>query len=159
MARSDARHVMRTPASALRHVASVAETIAALLGAQALVALVPMRVWRRWFEIGAVGERAGGQTDGVLARGIGLGRQVERVAESFPWTVKCLPRALAASAILSRRGIRSQLAIGARRDTGPVELHAWLTLSGTCIVGREERKTYHAFVPAKQAARDEDTAI
>ena len=154
----DSSRRARTPLGALRDAGSVAETVGSLLGAQALVALVPMRVWRQWFEIGTQGEAANGLPDRIVARGVGLGRQVDRVADAFPWTIKCLPRALAASAMLSRRHIGSHLVIGARRagGTGSVELHAWLTLAGACIVGRAERETYRAFVSANDALSAQD---
>jgi hypothetical protein len=54
-----------------------------------------------------------------------------------PWTnALCLPRALAAHAMLRRRGVASRLCLGvARRDGGELTAHAWVEIGKDKIVG------------------------
>lgn len=56
-----------------------------------------------------------------------------------PWTrALCLPRALAAHAMLRRRGIASRLCVGVKRSRGALDAHAWVELGGDKIVGGAE---------------------
>jgi hypothetical protein len=50
----------------------------------------------------------------------------------------CLPRALAAHAMLRRRGIASRLCLGVARNGDVVAAHAWIEVGGRAIVGGEE---------------------
>jgi hypothetical protein len=50
----------------------------------------------------------------------------------------CLPRALAAHAMLRRRGIASRLVLGVSRDGGELDAHAWIEVGGKQVVGGEE---------------------
>jgi len=50
----------------------------------------------------------------------------------------CLPRALAAQAMLRRRGIASRLCLGVKRSDGAVDAHAWVEIGGDKIVGGAE---------------------
>jgi hypothetical protein len=46
-----------------------------------------------------------------------------------PWMrALCLPRALAAQAMLRRRGVASRLCLGAGRENGALAAHAWIEL-------------------------------
>src|SRR5512135_610321 len=46
-----------------------------------------------------------------------------------PWmNALCLPRALAAHAMLRRRGIASRLCLGVARDRGELAAHAWVEI-------------------------------
>lgn len=46
-----------------------------------------------------------------------------------PWMqALCLPRALAAQAMLRRRGVGSRLCLGAGRENGMLAAHAWIEL-------------------------------
>ena len=56
-----------------------------------------------------------------------------------PWTnALCLPRALAAHAMLRRRGITSKLCLGVSREDGAVTAHAWVEIGKEKIVGGAE---------------------
>lgn len=58
-----------------------------------------------------------------------------------PWmNAACLPRALAAHAMLRRRGIGSRLCLGVDREGAGAALsaHAWLELGQNIVVGGEE---------------------
>ena len=47
----------------------------------------------------------------------------------------CLPRALAAQAMLRRRGIASRLCLGVAREGGALSAHAWIELGHEVVVG------------------------
>ena len=63
---------------------------------------------------------------------------VESVGEK-PWmNTLCLPRALAAHAMLRRRGIASRLCLGVAREGPELTAHAWLEIGKNRIVGDTE---------------------
>lgn len=67
-----------------------------------------------------------------------IGWAVEAVARRLPVTMTCLPKALAADAMLRRRGFTSQLHLGARQPrvgSGGFESHAWVECEGRVVVG------------------------
>jgi transglutaminase superfamily protein len=56
-----------------------------------------------------------------------------------PWmNALCLPRALAAHAMLRRRGIASRLCLGVARDGSELAAHAWVEIGENKIVGGSE---------------------
>src|SRR6476660_9051913 len=56
-----------------------------------------------------------------------------------PWmNAMCLPRALAAQAMLRRRGIASRLCLGVACDEGAMAAHAWIEVGQDVIVGGAE---------------------
>jgi len=53
-----------------------------------------------------------------------------------PWmNALCLPRALAAHAMLRRRGIASKLCLGVARQDRALIAHAWVEIGGDKVVG------------------------
>jgi len=66
---------------------------------------------------------------------------VERVASGRVKSA-CLPQALAAQAMLRRRGISSRLCLGVARYGGETLAHAWLEVGDDKVVGDKEA---HAF--------------
>jgi hypothetical protein len=50
----------------------------------------------------------------------------------------CLPRALAAHAMLRRRGIASRLCLGVVREGGELSAHAWVEVGNDKLVGGAE---------------------
>jgi hypothetical protein len=57
-------------------------------------------------------------------------------ARNVPWNAVCLPQAMAAKAMLARRGQGSALHLGASRDDGGgLTAHAWLEVGGEIVVG------------------------
>ena len=63
-------------------------------------------------------------------------RAVTVAARNMPRRPMCLPRAIAAKAMLARRGCGSAFHIGAGRDPGGgLALHAWLVAGGEVVVG------------------------
>lgn len=63
---------------------------------------------------------------------------VESLRARDALNVLYLPRALAAHAMLRRRGIASRLCLGVARDGGEVSAHAWIELGSAKIVGGRE---------------------
>jgi Transglutaminase-like superfamily len=60
-----------------------------------------------------------------------------------PWmNVLCLPRALAAHAMLRRRGIASRLCLGVARDNGDLTAHAWVVVGDHKLVGGAEAEKF-----------------
>ncbi|HTP93922.1 MAG TPA: lasso peptide biosynthesis B2 protein [Xanthobacteraceae bacterium] len=66
----------------------------------------------------------------------------ELVAAAVNWAASarwvnaaCLSRALAAQAMLRRRGIASRLCLGVARDGKLLSAHAWVEIGGGIIVG------------------------
>jgi hypothetical protein len=54
----------------------------------------------------------------------------------------CLPRALAAHAMLRRRGISSRLCLGVARAGGKLSAHAWVEVGNDKIVGAIEAEAF-----------------
>ncbi len=60
-----------------------------------------------------------------------------------PWmNALCLPRALAAHAMLRRRGIASRLCLGVARESGAIAAHAWVEIGNDKIVGGAEAERF-----------------
>jgi hypothetical protein len=67
---------------------------------------------------------------------------VENLA-ARPWmNALCLPRALAAHAMLRRRGIASRLCLGVAREGGALAAHAWVEIGNDKIVGGAEADAF-----------------
>jgi hypothetical protein len=56
--------------------------------------------------------------------------------------VLCLPRALAAHAMLRGRGIASRLCLGVARQGGALAAHAWIELGDAKLVGGSEAGSF-----------------
>jgi hypothetical protein len=57
-------------------------------------------------------------------------------AGEWPWlNALCLPRALAAHAMMRRRGIKSRLCLGVGRENDVLGAHAWIEVGGERLVG------------------------
>lgn len=114
------------------------EAASFLLLARILVALVPLRFWRRKF--GSVDTE---QVGARCASSVRLVRQaVGRAMRNAPVGFICLPQALAARWMLARRGVASKLSIGARREDGRMALHAWLTSGEAWVTGDCDPREY-----------------
>jgi hypothetical protein len=60
-----------------------------------------------------------------------------------PWAnALCLPRALAAHAMLRRRGIASRLCLGVARNGSQIAAHAWVEVGGSKIAGETEAERF-----------------
>ena len=75
-----------------------------------------------------------------------ISRMVDRVG-ARPWMqAACLPRALAAQAMLRRRGVASRLCLGTARESDKLAAHAWLELGDEVIVGGTEQPRFTRLV-------------
>ena len=74
---------------------------------------------------------AGGRVDEPRARQIA--RVVAMASRHTPTTNTCLHRSLALWWVLGRRGLDSQLKMGARQSNGRLDAHAWVEHSGVVI--------------------------
>jgi Transglutaminase-like superfamily len=67
---------------------------------------------------------------------LGVRMAVMAAARNVPWNAACLPQAMAAKAMLKRRGCGSSLHLGAGfNGQGQLIAHAWLVAGGTIVVG------------------------
>jgi Transglutaminase-like superfamily len=63
--------------------------------------------------------------------------------DARPWmNARCLARAMAAHAMLRRRGIASRLCLGAARDGGNILAHAWVEIGDDKFVKGTEADGY-----------------
>ncbi|WP_428245402.1 lasso peptide biosynthesis B2 protein [Ferrovibrio sp.] len=109
------------------------EAAAWLALASPLLLLLPFRHVARW--LGDLDKETEVGGDPVLSRAVG--RAVGRAARHLPWHPMCLPQALAARAMLWRRGIPSTLYFGVRLEGAErvMRAHAWVTTGVTGVVG------------------------
>jgi hypothetical protein len=63
---------------------------------------------------------------------------IETIGPKSWMRAACLPRALAAQAMLRRRGITSRLCLGVARESEELSAHAWLELGQTVVVGVDQ---------------------
>jgi Transglutaminase-like superfamily len=67
---------------------------------------------------------------------------VERLGRRHWMNALCLPRALAAHAMLRRRGIVSRLCLGVARENGDLSAHAWVEVGKNKVVGGAEAERF-----------------
>lgn len=114
----------------------VAEALLRLVAAEARLRLVPLkRQGMRGLEPSS-GERPPRGSDGEGRIAADVGWAVTRTAAYLPFPALCLAQALAARAMLRRRGIGSVLHVGVARPGGAAfEAHAWLEAAGAEVTG------------------------
>ena len=77
----------------------------------------------------------------LLAKEIGW--SVGAVARRVPWDSRCLAQALAAMAMLRRRGLEGTVNFGAgRKDSADFDAHAWLRLGAFMVTGGPEHEQF-----------------
>ena len=126
----------------LRQQALVAEAIAAMLRARIVVLLRPFpKVSKRF------GEFVPPSDPRVTAHGVGATPEQAQIARDVGWAVAaaapfmpfrsvCLQQAMAAHAMLRRRGIPCVMHFGAGKgDEKPIDAHAWLDAAGVKVTG------------------------
>lgn len=105
-----------------------------LLSARVVVALIPFGFWRG--RLGAAGARK--PNDALRLRGEQLAGDVEWAASRIPFTVRCLPKAIALSWMLRRDRIAHSVVFAVRPlevRHGRNSLHAWVEVGGNKIIG------------------------
>src|SRR5262249_28162808 len=85
-----------------------------------------------------------------------LGRIVDAVSRRMPLPMTCLVEALAAKAMLRRRGHQATLQFGVRNRrivARALDAHAWLVCDGHVVVGRfDDAEGYLTLEPAVREA-------
>jgi len=108
----------------------LAEAIVTLAAARIVILTVPFRRLAGWHSR-SVPLNAGDVA--VIER---VRRSVGTAARNVPWNAVCLPQAMAAKAMLARRGCGSTFHLGAGIDTdGNLVGHAWLAVGEIIVVG------------------------
>ena len=69
----------------------------------------------------------------------------ERVVRHLTWHASCLERSLALWWQLNRRGIAAEMRIGARKEAGRFEAHAWVEVGN--VVLNDSGETHRHFAP------------
>lgn len=92
--------------------------------------LLPLRTLRGLLERASAAEAP----PPLPASPAAVGAAVRAAARGVP-SAHCLVEALAAEAMLRRRGVPAQLHLGVRRDGERIGGHAWLETDGEVIVG------------------------
>ncbi len=123
------------------------EAFATLLAARVSLALLPVRWIFRWLERPLRHPAAAGQRDASAA---GRPDVVERirwavltVARYGPLSFVCFPQALAAHAMLRRRGVGSVMHYGVRRSADrQMRAHTWLEVDNRMLLGGESALLY-----------------
>ena len=104
---------------------------ALMLGmARVCVVTVPFRMLAKWLA------RAPDRPTTDVAQVLRVGRAVATAARHVPWNAVCLPQAMAAKAMLARRGQGSAFHLGAMIEAdGKLSAHAWLECDGRIVTG------------------------
>jgi hypothetical protein len=79
---------------------------------------------------------------------------VSAVARRLPFRTTCLVEALAAEAMLRRRGFAPTLRIGVREPgfgQTPLDAHAWVECAGSVVIGRLANLADYAVFPVPKA--------
>lgn len=106
------------------------EATATLAVARIIVLTVPFRFLAGW--LSRAPDRVPGN-DALLKQ---VRKAITIAARNVPWNAVCLPQAMAAKAMLARRGCGSAFHLGAAFDpNGKLIAHAWLTVGETIVVG------------------------
>lgn len=126
----------------------VAEACASMLVARVLLAVLPFRrvAVRLGTFVPPTDPRVQAQAGGLdadrarIARAVGWAVRVS--APHMPFRSVCLQQAMAAQAMLRRRGIASVMHFGAGKGDGkPIDAHAWLDAAGVKVTGYPVKPT------------------
>jgi hypothetical protein len=108
----------------------VVEAALLLAVARLVLLTVPFRRVAPWLQ------RAPEASGCDAATALAVSQAVTVAARNVPWNAVCLPQAMAAKAMLARRGQGSVLHIGAAMpERGGLTAHAWLVAGGQVVVG------------------------
>jgi len=108
----------------------VCEAILTLGLARLILLIVPFRFMARWL---STGPETSSCDETLLLR---VRRAVTTAARNVPWNAVCLPQAMAAKAMLARRGCGSSFHLGANFGAEcKLIAHAWLVSGEMIVVG------------------------
>ncbi len=96
--------------------------------------VMPFRSAHQRYDVERVAARRGGRIL-AAAEPEAVATAIRRARRLVP-AGTCLPQAMAARALLARRGIGSDLRIGVGKDArGRLQAHAWVEIEGRIIIG------------------------
>lgn len=74
-------------------------------------------------------------------------RAVVTASRHMPFSLTCLPQALATFVLLSRQGYSARVHFGVAKDVeGRLEAHAWVECQGQIVIGGAERERFTPLV-------------
>jgi len=120
------------------------EALATLIGVAIVLRCLPYRSWRNALKPPTAARNATPSTD-TLTTARQIGRSVAAVARNLPGHPQCLAQALAARAMLKRRGITSELNLGVSSDRAAINAHAWLAVGSQIVTGGPDVSGFSAF--------------
>jgi hypothetical protein len=124
------------------------EALVSLAMARLAMAFIPFKRIAAW--LGTAGtESALTATPEEIRTAEAVGWAVGVLGDRVPWDGRCLAQALAATAMLRRRGLEGTVSFGVRNgESAGFDAHAWLRV-GSCLVtggpGHENFKTFTTF--------------
>ncbi len=99
------------------------------------IILIPMNKLKQQFGILNAESKIDDSVDNYIYA-MKVGNVVSRVSKRTPWETKCLVQALTAQKILKRRGIKTTLYLGVKKETNDsLCAHAWLRCGKCQITG------------------------
>jgi hypothetical protein len=111
------------------------EALGQIVLAHAMVRFVPFRRYSKRLR-----QNASAEPPLQLARD--LRRIIDFIARAMPERSRCLVCAIAARAMLGRRGYGSELSLGINPEQTPMIAHAWLIAGSVIVTGREEQSNF-----------------
>ena len=117
--------------------AQVAEALACLALARIAVIALPFRLLARRLGVRHAETPALAAADPASRR---VAWAIAAASRRAPWRTECLEQAVAAKAMLRRRGIASTLYLGMARN--PTAAHAWLRVGDTNVTGGRDVAQY-----------------
>jgi hypothetical protein len=115
----------------------LAEALAALALASLAIALLP---FRRVAAAASAPARRTAPRDPELVRRVRWA--VQAWGRRVPWRAVCFQRGLALHWMLRRRGVRSVLLYGARREGDGLAAHVWVDVDGATVIGGEDAANF-----------------
>lgn len=121
------------------------EALAFLAVARIAMACVPFRRIAAW--LGTPGaESPATVTPEIAATAEAIGWAVSALGPRVPWDGRCLAQALAAAAMLRRRGVEATVSLGVREgESAGFTAHAWLRVGARVVTGGAGHEGYKAF--------------
>ncbi len=120
------------------------ETAAALAVTRVGLRVAGFRRWKAlllWLTPRVVARDRGAPELAVARR---VARIQQAVARHLTWHASCLERSLVLWWQLGRRGIAAEMRIGARKEAGRFEAHAWVELGNVVLDDAGETHTHFA---------------
>lgn len=114
----------------------LAEAATLLVAARTALWVLPYRRVQRRFSVPVSHDGQAADEAATARRVSDVARAVRRASRAIP-AASCLTQALAARAMLGRRGVTCALCFGvAKHDDGTLEAHAWVEHDGRVVLGR-----------------------